>query len=195
MAALQERIRKGREVHKHAIEWEARERTRTESQAELDALQAEAEELTTVVEELGPKGAVATAIEKGGAGGLIGQANKHLAAAGIQIKIQTDPWKILVDGQLPVEVMSTSEKLRIGAALQAAIAATLGQDWAFIDNGDMLDAKGRAWLMRFLQNTKLQALVAFTAESDYRPPSSLTGHAYKITRAPGEPSEIVKVEA
>ena len=195
IATLETRIEKGRAVHKHAIEWEARERTRQELQDELEALQTESESLTEIVTELGPKGAIAEAIAKGGAGDLIKQTNHHLARAGIQIQIQADPWKLQISGgAMPVEVMSTSEKLRIGAAFQAALATTLGQNWVFIDNGDMLDAAGRAWLMGFLTNAGIQALVAFTAEIGYQPPSSLTGHAYKITRAPAEPSEIVKVE-
>ncbi len=68
---------------------------------------------------------------------------------------------------LPVENLSSSERLRVGIGIQVALAETVGFPFIAIDNADMLDSDARAFLHEAVERIRergIQLLILATGE-------------------------------
>ena len=89
------------------------------------------------------------------------------------------PW---YDGR-PWVLLSESERYRVRATLQLAIASRDGSALVILDGADILDQPGRNGLFKALRSAKLPALVAMTANNPGKVPDLAAaglGHSYWI---------------
>lgn len=134
---------------------------------EAEAASAKAELLNRLVAKLAPDGLPAQAM---GAviGEVLGRINEVLAQfTEFQLTAEPGPdflLSVVRDGlETPVFTLSESEELRVGTAIQVALAALTGFGFVVVDAADRLDGKNRERLLRMLtQQEMVQALVLAT---------------------------------
>lgn len=95
-----------------------------------------AERLEQLVEQLGPKGARVAALTAAVAA-FTDRINTYLQRFGLTLAIEIEPWCVRVNGR-PASRLSASERFRVGACLQLALADYTGLHLAVIDNADVL---------------------------------------------------------
>ena len=162
LAQVHERIAQGEAVLEQAralvLAWAAH-RARTKDK---QAAAVEVARLERLVDELGPKGirveALASVLEA-----FTGTTNGVLAWWGYRLRFMLDPWRIVVNGR-GADLLSSSERFRVGVALQLAIAEAAGLGFVAIDGADVLDQANRAILAELLDDWPGQVLVAATAD-------------------------------
>lgn len=157
--------------------WTRYQRKREEFDKAMTAIQGQAarvRELEATCEELGPKGArvkaLGDALET-----FTARTNHHLQRFGRFVTIELEPWKVLVqvgeEAPRPAAVLSTSERMRTGIALQLAVSAFSGLGFAFIDEAELLDESNNAALARMVLEVKGgQIIVASTRDQSYALP-------------------------
>lgn len=189
--ALRERIAKGEGVRREAEalirQAQDAQRAAAQRQSAATAL-GEAERL---VDLLGPNGARVDALQHGLAR-FTADINVSLERFGYHLALHLDPWRVVVNG-LPAELLSASERLRVGIALQLAIAEASGVGVVAIDQVDLLDAGNRALLGEVLSlRGGVQVLAAATKEDDWTPPE-IEGWAWiRIAKVDGM-SQVVPI--
>ena len=142
--AVRARIAKGRDNLTEALRLvQARDRA-TADQARRTALTAEQSALHACCEAFGPKG-LRERILAERLGALTERINEVLAAFGLQLAFQSDPWAVLLNG-IPPALMAESERLRAGLAFQIALAETSGVRLLVVDRLDVLDHQNRGAL-------------------------------------------------
>lgn len=158
--------------------WTRYQRKREEFDKAMAAITKQAErvrELEILCDELGPKGArvkaLGDALET-----FTTRTNHHLQRFGRFVTIELEPWKVLVqvgnEAPRPAAVLSTSERMRTGIALQLAVSAFSGLGFAFIDEAELLDEQNNAALARMVLEVKGgQILVASTRDESYPLPA------------------------
>lgn len=167
--ALRDRITKGERVITDArAAVAAVEAYRAAQERQKDAARAfaEAERQCDVY---GPKGARVQALERAMAR-FQEQINGALARFGYQLRIVVDPWLVLVNDR-PAELLSKSERLQVGIALQLALADASGFDFVAIDQVDLFDAENRRAFGALLDATSVQVLAAATKDDSFDPPA------------------------
>lgn len=188
------RIRKGEGVLEDARatirQAQDAQRAAQQRQAAATAL-AEAERL---VDLLGPHGARVEALQAG-LSRFTTDINASLVRFGYTLSLHLDPWLVVVNG-LPAELLSASERLRVGIALQLAIAEASGFGVVAIDQVDLLDAGNRALLGEVLSlRAGVQVLAAATKEDDWMPPA-IEGWAWiRIAKVDGVSAVVPLDEA
>lgn len=144
--------------------------------------------LEALVEQLGPKGvrvaALAGALER-----FQEPLNVSLAAWGYAVRFALEPWGIVVNGR-SAELLSTSERLRVGVALQLAIATVTGLYLVVIDQVDLLDGPNRAVLTELLASWPGQVLLAATKDA---PPPAMDGIAVYWLEATPQGTRVERV--
>jgi DNA repair exonuclease SbcCD ATPase subunit len=169
LLALQERIRKGEmviaDVRREASDRSAYETARQAQQAAAAAL-AEAERM---VDRYGPTGARVPALEAALAD-FHTRINEALGRFGYLLYIEPDPWRVVVNGRAAA-LLSKSERLQVGIALQLAIAEVSGFGFAAIDQVDLFDAENRRAFGALLDATPVQVLAAATKDATFEPPT------------------------
>lgn len=171
LAELQARIRRGEGIITEARAWHDAMRRHVESKDRRAGLEAEVARLEDRVFKLGPKGLVIDALEAARAK-FETSVNAALSLFGYELAFQFDPWTVLVNGRKSIR-LSESERLRVGVALQLAIASIAGVGFAAIDRVDMLDAENRAVLSDVIEAFDGQLLMAATKDPDYTAPAEL----------------------
>lgn len=134
---------------------------------EADAAIAKADLLNQLVAKLAPDGLPAQAM--GSVVGEILSAINGVLAQFTDFQLTAAPGadfilSVVRDGfEMPVFALSESEELRVGAAIQVALAALTGFGFVVVDAADRLDAKNRERLLRMLAAQEMvQALVLAT---------------------------------
>jgi hypothetical protein len=141
LVELEARIAKGeavvRDVHEEAHRRKAYEASR---RAQLEATRALVE-AERQVELYGPNGARVPAL-KAALEAFHVRINEALVRFGYELHIVPDPWMVLVNGR-SAALLSQSERLQAGIALQLAIAEISGFGFVAIDQVDLFDAENR----------------------------------------------------
>jgi DNA repair exonuclease SbcCD ATPase subunit len=125
--------------------------------------------LESLVEYFGPKGVKAALLAEH-IGGFTGSINASLAAWGYAAEFEIEPYGFRVrnlqtGAVLPIELLSSSERLRFAVALQVALAITSEIRLVVVDEADMLDGAGRAAFYPLLLAADLdQAIAIGTSE-------------------------------
>lgn len=134
---------------------------------EADAAIAKADLLNQLVAKLAPDGLPAQAMGAVTAE-VLGRINEILAQF-TEFELAAEPGtdftlSVVRDGfEMPVFALSESEELRVGAAIQVALAALTGFGFIVVDAADRLDGKNRERLLRMLAAQEMvQALVLAT---------------------------------
>ena len=130
----------------------------------------EAARLDLLVEELGPKGLRVDALQRT-VGAFVAAINAPLARFGYTLDLSIDPWAVLVNGG-DAALLSVSERLRVGVALQLALADATGIKFAAIDGVDLLDAGNRRIFSDVIAGWDGQLLIAGTRDSIEQTPRS-----------------------
>lgn len=164
IAELEARIQRGtqtiREARALVDAWTTHQDATAKQQAHAKKVAA----LETRVEQLGPKGARVDALNAVVATfeGLI---NNALQRFGYSLQFVMDPWDVKVNGRSAVR-LSESEALRVGVALQLALAEVTGVGLAIIDGADLLDGRNRSLLTQLLAESESQVIVTCTRDAD-----------------------------
>jgi hypothetical protein len=161
LVTLRERIAKGEQIVRDAREV-VRQRIAHEDATKAQAQAAEAlQKIETVVTDLGPKGLRVDALAST-VGAFEAQINNALTPFGYTLAFQVDPWDVRVNGR-SAELLSTSERLRVGCAFALALAESTGIGFVCFDGADLLDTAGRAVFGELVANWDAgQIIVAAT---------------------------------
>ncbi len=164
LVALQQRIARGAGIVKAAQAWHFAKGQHDQSVARAESLREEVATLEKRCDALGPKGLIVEALEQARAR-FEDQVNAALAPFGYSLAFQFDPWTVRVNGRKSTQ-LSESERLRVGVALQLAIATIAGFGLACIDRVDMLDARNREALGDVVAAFDGQLLMASTKDTN-----------------------------
>jgi len=167
---------------------------------EAEAASAKADMLNQLVGKLAPDGLPAQAM---GAviGEVLGQINEVLAQF-TAFHLTAEPGadfllSVVQDGfATPVFALSESEELRVGAAIQVALAVLTGFGFVVVDAADRLDGKNRELLLRMLTQQELvQALVLATPAGPMtdKQRAALVAMGVKVVEIAG--GEIIREDA
>jgi len=189
-AQLQQRIAKGQQVLKDAHAIHQQHALHQERLTARQAAAAEVTRLEALVEQLGPKG-IRVAALAGALEGFHARINQHLAAWGYAVTCQLEPWRVVVNGR-GADLLSTSERLRVGLAVQLAIAEVTGLSFVAIDQVDLLDGANRAVLAELLHGWSGQVLIAATRDE---PPVPIDGVTCYWLTAGQDGTTVERVEA
>jgi exonuclease SbcC len=172
---LQERIVQGREILRRLEVAEHGRRQARQLQQDLEILQKELAVTEYMVKALGPDGIRKNLLGERLAG-LTGEINNLLAACteGRYQLAWQDNFAPLVTQRghaLPLKLLSKSEQLRVGIAVQAAIAKTAGLNFLAVDEVDMLDQDNRDLLTGALLEVldQFDQVLLFCTVGDVRP--------------------------
>lgn len=194
LTKLQLRIRRGHEVIRDARRLHAENEKYQRALKDREDAQKLVDSLEDRVTTLGPKGIRVQALEHA-IEAFHALINEHLVLYGYELRFWIDPWRILVN-QRPASLLSTSERLRVGAALQLAIAEVTKLRFAAIDQADLLDAKNRDLFTDIAFNFEGQVLIASTKDDDEIPPEvQVRGlDLFHVRRdADEQPSRVTKI--
>lgn len=135
----------------------------------IQELRAKLDKAEKLVERLGPKGIRVDALS-GALTSWLEQVNAitaRLSGGRHVISVSLDPWKLTVDGRDPA-MLSVSATLRVGMAVQFAIAMVTGVNLVLVDAADCLDAQNMGpfaeTLSEYVEATGCQAIVTATRE-------------------------------
>lgn len=149
---------------------------RAELEQEINALAEELADLELLVKALGPEG-----LKKDLLAGLLeqflGRANDRLhrlTKGAYQLKLGPDSTLLCQQSSgvlLPLKLLSRSEQLRVGIALQEALSHAAGLRFLAIDEADMLDQENRDLLSHTLLELaeEYEQVLVFTTVGDTTP--------------------------
>ena len=141
-----------------------------DAQRAAETAQDRADALNALVKKLEPTGLPAQAMAET-VGNVIGQVNEVLATFS-EFRIRLEGETLLVGttrGEVWLQDLSESEKLRVGAAVSVAFAKLTGFGFVVVDAADRLQKENRDPLMRMLLRSGVQALVLATPLNGHRP--------------------------
>lgn len=165
------RIRKGEAVLEKHVRLANEQRAYDARQQEREAHDRDLRTAEFHVEQYGPKGVRVAALGQALADWQ-GAINGILSPFGYTLAVSVDPWRVDVNGRSWV-MLSTSERLRVGIAVQAAVAAASGLGCILIDQVDLLLSNERKLLFDLVMSLPLdQALVARSYEPAAESPAS-----------------------
>jgi DNA repair exonuclease SbcCD ATPase subunit len=170
LAELRERITRGEAV---IADVKAQHAARAAYQAALQAQKTAAAALAEAeraCDLYGPKGARVKALEAA-LTDFHARINGALDRFGYTLRVVADPWLVLVNGR-PASLLSKSERLQAGIAVQLAIAEISGFGFVAIDQVDLFDAENRRAFGALLDATPVQVLAAMTRDDTFEPPAN-----------------------
>lgn len=134
--------------------------------ARAAALKAEIATLEARCQTMGPRGARVQAL-RAALDGFLRGVNAIASRWAFRFDITPDPWAVTVNGR-DVALLSASERLRVGVALQLAIVQAAGFGVAFIDAIDVLDKGNNRELSGVVLHPEAanQIVLAATREDD-----------------------------
>jgi DNA repair exonuclease SbcCD ATPase subunit len=141
IATLEERIAAGDQMLIEAHRIKAQLAERQKRTQERQAAARRVDELERLCDLLGPSGARLKALETA-LGAFEGSINEALVMFGYELHFALDPWAVLVNG-FPATLLSETEQIRVGIALQMALADVTGLGWVVIDRVDHFDEASR----------------------------------------------------
>lgn len=139
-------------------------------QRQLSEAKARAAMLDGLVKKLAPDGLPAQAMRET-VGTVLDAVNEALGQfTDFEIKLDGTDLNVIRDGdRTALHLLSESEKLRVGAAIQVAFAKLTGFGFVVVDAADRLDSHNRGPLLRMLLKSGVQALVTATPLNGTRP--------------------------
>jgi len=148
---------------------------RDQAVAHVDDLKVKLKEAERQVDELGPNGARATALQDSLAD--FQQAiNAALAVFRFELQINVEPWVVLVKtpnsgGSLPFALLSKGQRLWTGLAFQLALAAVSGLDFCIVDDVEGVVGEARANLTDLVMTAPVGQVLVIKAQAsgDERP--------------------------
>ncbi len=172
LETLRVRIEKGRVVLDDKIRLQGAHDQYATQKAKRDAIEARVKVLDDQVKLYGPNGVRVTALTAA-KGQFEANVNAVLEPFGYTMQLSVDPWTLLVNGRQWV-MLSTSEKLRVGIALQAAMTVTTGLSFLLVDQVDILLSRDRKTLLKVLLEAPIdQTLLARSFEPDEATPTKV----------------------
>ncbi len=186
---LRERIKKGKEVVEGAHLWIQREKDVADVAEKRKQLEIEVRYLEGLVEFLGPKGIRVELIDDRIVK-FVEQVDVHLKAFGFGLGVKVEPWELSVH-ERPVGRLSTSERYRLGVALQIAIARMTGFNFIICDGTEILTPAVFTQLMKMIAGSGLdQAIVIKTLmtpdeEFKKKPPKATMIEAFVVANENG----------
>lgn len=192
LQTVQGRIAKGEEVLQAARDIAAQAARHAAVKAQQLAASRELAEAERLTEVFGPNGARVQALTAA-LGQFEAAINQALERFGYRLQIEAEPWRVVVNG-LSAALLSTSERLRVGIALQLAIAEATGFHCVAIDQVDLLDGPNRALLGELLSlRGSVQVVAAATKDDDFEPPAIEGWTWVRVTKVDGV-STLARVE-
>ncbi|MGH2360357.1 MAG: AAA family ATPase [bacterium] len=178
---LEERIRKGEQLLADARRYWDAHAAYAKAQTEQRRLTMEVDRLEALCDDFGPKGGRVAALAEA-IGRFEAAIHPYVEPFGWRITFQVEPWQVSANDR-PVETYSRSEQLRLGIALQLAIAQISGLGFACVDEVDMLDSGNRAILTKMLLAAPVaQILILSTRETAQALPVGSQVLAYRLGR-------------
>lgn len=133
----------------------------------IAAVKSQLEKAEDDVETYGPKGVRLPALEE-----AIKEFDTLLNAGmrvfGYTLSFTLDPWQILVNGR-PLVTFSTSQRLRIGVAMQCAMAQAVRFPLVLVDNLDWLLAEGRQQVLSVVTTSPVEQILMVRAVENSQP--------------------------
>jgi DNA repair exonuclease SbcCD ATPase subunit len=190
IAELRTRIAKGVDLLALAQRYETAVQARQTALEQRQQAEAEVTRLEALCEQLGPSGARVQALQNA-IGPFEAAVNVHLEPFGWTIHFEFDPWRVLANDR-PLTTYSRSEQYRIGIALQLAIAAQSGLNFAIVDEIDMLDAENRSILGKMLYQSPLEQIFLLSTREPTLPLPALPNMVAVRLGKQGQQSEILE---
>lgn len=162
--------------------------------AQVGTVTAKVEMLERLCEVFGPKGKVRTGIASVGGVDFAAAVNEVARPLGLNIEIEPEPFRILARGR-DASLLSTSQQLRLGFAMQIIIARMTGLGFVCVDNLDWIDKAGRATISRAVRDIPEQVFVCATLampDHDYKAPT-LPGWGFYLVTGDGDSSKVARV--
>ncbi len=173
--ALQARIDKGKSVRTLNVQlnrdWEAYEA----ASAKVKELEADLAKLEAAVKFYGPDGARVQALA-GAVEGFTAAVSQRLSGFGYTVKFQAEPWEVFIN-DLPMRMLSTSARLRVGFVFQLAFADYLGTQFVLVDSLDWLLSQHRAALTQVVMSEPLAQVWLAKATEANAPVPNVEGTA------------------
>lgn len=190
LADVMVRLETGRGIREQRVKYDQALDLHAASLKNQKAKEAAVADLEKEVALYGPDGARATALAEC-IGAFSDSINKILQPFGWTLKFTVDPWDVLVNGRR-IRTFSKSERMRIGVAIQVAIAKQSGLSWVVVDEMDILNQAWRDVLGRLLVHCELdQVIMLTTREPDQKLPDFEGLKAYRLGSVEGH-SKIVE---
>ncbi|MCL5047055.1 MAG: AAA family ATPase [Actinobacteria bacterium] len=176
LAELDTRLAKGEQLLRD-VETEGLRRGQLESaRADAENARQRVEVLEVLVEAFGPNGIKATLLNRA-LGPIQDRINERLSALTPDMQVEFDQgesFRILVRHAgvtLPPSGLSTSERLRLGIALQDAMAQLSGLRMMIVDDAEVLDVQNRGRLLDMLLATQedYDTVIVIASRSEVEP--------------------------
>ena len=161
---------------------------------QVETVGAKVAMLERLCDALGPKGKVRTEIAAAGGVDFAAAVNEVAVPLGLNVTIEPEPFRILARGR-DASLLSTSQQLRLGFALQLAIARITGLGFVCVDNLDWVDKAGRATISKIVRDIPEQVFVCATLampDAEYKAPT-LPGWGFYLVSGDGDTSSVRRV--
>lgn len=145
------------------------------------------------VDRYGPKGVRVQALGEA-LSGFQARINLALGRFGYALTFHLDPWLVIVNDR-PAQLLSKSERLQVGIALQLALAEVSGFGFVAIDQVDLFDAENRRTFGALIDATPVQVLAAMTANDNFEPPPIADWSWVRIAHVDGVSAAVPIVQA
>jgi DNA repair exonuclease SbcCD ATPase subunit len=145
-------------------------------------------------EALGPKGKVRTGVVSVGGVDFAAAVNEVAEPLGLHVAIEPEPFRLLARGR-DASLLSTSQQLRLGFAMQIVIARMTGLGFVCVDNLDWIDQAGRRAISQAVRTIPEQVFVCATLampDQDYKAPT-LPGWGFYLVTGDGDSSNVARV--
>jgi DNA repair exonuclease SbcCD ATPase subunit len=161
---------------------------------QVEVVSARVATMERLCEALGPKGPVRTGIASTGGVDFAAAVNEVAAPLGLNVAIEPEPFRILARGR-DASLLSTSQQLRLGFAMQIVIARMTGLGFVCVDNLDWIDQAGRRTISQAVRTIPEQVFVCATLampDDQYRAPT-LPGWGFYLVAGDGDSSSVRRV--
>jgi DNA repair exonuclease SbcCD ATPase subunit len=189
IADLDNRIKRGLEIHAQASMAVQRRKDYDKAWAERREMDGEKALLERAVEVLGPKG-VRVQLLSGYIGEFTARMNKILDGWGYRVELSLEPYSFRISRagrMIDLDLLSESERLRFGIAFQVALAIHLAVGFVVIDQMDMLDQSSRKVLFNQLyQEERIEQAVLLLTDEKQEAPAAPGSVFYRLSLRDGK---------
>jgi DNA repair exonuclease SbcCD ATPase subunit len=158
------------------------------------AAQTRVATMERLCETLGPKGPIRAALAGTGGVDFAAAVNEVAMPLGLNVAIEAEPFRILARGR-DASLLSTSQQLRLGFAMQVVIARMTGLGFVCVDNLDWIDQAGRRTISQAVRTIPEQVFVCATLampDQEYKAPT-LPGWGFYLLSGDGDSSSVRRV--
>jgi len=161
---------------------------------ELEAATAKRDAFERLCTALGPKGNVRAEMIQSGGTDFAATVSQIAGPMNLDFAIEPEPFRLLSRGR-DVSLLSTSQRLRLGFAIQVAVSRITGLGFVCVDNVDWLDTSGRSALSKAMAGVPEQVFLCATSkipDDQYvRPdPAKTPGWSFYLVKGDGDSSQV-----